>query len=91
MPPSTRSPQPAKALLALRDIRQADLARAIGKSEHYVSRILNGRERPSTDLAEATRAARRHSLGARRWLPPGVSRTLGRQPTSRAPVLLEPR
>ena len=53
MPPSTRSPQPVKALLALRDIRQADLARAVGKSEHFIGRILNGREVPSADLAQA--------------------------------------
>ncbi len=53
MPPSTRSPQPAKAVLALQDKRQSDLARAIGKSEHYVGRVLNGRERPSAEVAEA--------------------------------------
>src|SRR5262245_57545249 len=50
MPPSSRSPQPAKALLALRDLRQADVARSLDVSPHWLGRCLNGRERPSADI-----------------------------------------
>ncbi len=53
MPPSTRSPQPIKALLALRDISQAQLARHLDCSIAWVGRLVNGRERPSPELARA--------------------------------------
>ena len=50
MPPSSRSPQPAKALLALRDINQTAAARDLGCTPHCIGRVLNGRERPSDDF-----------------------------------------
>jgi len=51
MPQSTRCPQPAKALLALRDIPQSRVAADLNLSAHWVGRVLNGRERPSEDFA----------------------------------------
>lgn len=50
----TAAPQPAKAVLALRpDLTQRGLAQKLGKSEHWVGRVLNGYERPSPELARA--------------------------------------
>lgn len=50
MPPSSRSPQPAKAVLAFRDISLVRVAADLGVSKHWVGRVLNGRERPSADF-----------------------------------------
>lgn len=51
MPPSTRSPQPLKAVLAIRDIRSVDFAKQLGCSAHHVSQVANGRVRPSARFA----------------------------------------
>ena len=52
MPPSSRSPQPIKAVLALSDTTIADLARETECSRQWVGRVVNGRERPSVELAQ---------------------------------------
>lgn len=52
MPVATRSPQPAKALLALRDRTVRDVARELDVSAHYLGRVLNGLVRPSQRLTE---------------------------------------
>jgi transcriptional regulator with XRE-family HTH domain len=36
------SPHPAKGLLVMAGITQSDLARQIGKSEHWIWQVLNG-------------------------------------------------
>jgi transcriptional regulator with XRE-family HTH domain len=51
MPPSARSPQPAKALLAVRDITNAQIASDLGYSVHWVGRVLNGHVHPSDEFA----------------------------------------
>ncbi len=50
MPPSTKGPQPIKAVLALRDIQQTQLARDLDCSQHYISRVCNGYINPSAEL-----------------------------------------
>jgi transcriptional regulator with XRE-family HTH domain len=52
MPPSSRSPQPAKAVLALRGITNAQIARDLGYTEHWVGRVLNGREKVSDEFVD---------------------------------------
>lgn len=50
MPSST--PQPAKAVLALRRISNRALAERVGVTDLWIGRVLNGRYRPSRELAE---------------------------------------
>ena len=44
------SPQPAKAILALRRRTNRSIAAATGKSVHYVGRVLNGWQAPSPEF-----------------------------------------
>lgn len=49
-------PHPAKAVLAMRRITNRRVARTLGKSEHYVGRCLNGRDKPSAEFRRALAA-----------------------------------
>lgn len=53
MPPSARSPQPIKAILVLRDLEIRELASHVGRSKAWIGRVVNGREVPSAELAQA--------------------------------------
>lgn len=46
-------PQPAKGILAMRRIRNVDVAAATGRSHHYVGRVLNGWQAPSPEFRAA--------------------------------------
>jgi hypothetical protein len=43
-------PQPAKAVMASKRRTNRSIARATHKSEHYVSRVLNGWQKPSPEF-----------------------------------------
>ncbi len=49
---SKRCVQPLRGYLALRGITNAELARGVGRTPHYVGRCLNGFERPSEGLLD---------------------------------------
>jgi transcriptional regulator with XRE-family HTH domain len=50
MAPSTRTPQPAKALLILRGVTVRELAGELGCSAQHLGRLLLGHERPSAAM-----------------------------------------
>ncbi len=52
MAASSRCVQPIKALLALRDLSNVEVARAVGCSAGYLGRVIGGREHPSQDLLD---------------------------------------
>lgn len=58
-----RTPQPAKAYVAARGIPQKQLAEAVGVTEHWLGRVLNGRADGSTVL--------RHRIADRLGIPVG--------------------
>jgi transcriptional regulator with XRE-family HTH domain len=48
---ATRTPQPAKAVLALRGLEQTRVADAVDVSARWLGLVLNGKQRPSDELA----------------------------------------
>jgi transcriptional regulator with XRE-family HTH domain len=48
---ATRTPQPAKAVLALRGLEQTRVADALDVSARWLGLVLNGKQRPSDELA----------------------------------------
>ena len=53
----SRHPQPAKAVLKRRGISQRNIARAIGRDEGWVSRVLDGHRPPTAALAKTVAEA----------------------------------
>lgn len=49
---TTAGPQPIKGVLALRGIRNIDLAEQVGVCPHWIGRIVNGHDQPSSALAD---------------------------------------
>lgn len=48
---ATRTPQPAKAVLVLRGLEQAQVAQVVGVTSSWLGLVLNGKQKPSADLA----------------------------------------
>lgn len=70
------APQPAKAVLAMRRQSIRAVARHVGMSEHYVSRVLNGWQAPSPTFRAAVADmldVPEHELFRDPWLTPVAS------------------